>query len=203
MGRPRKTNLRPIEEDIIDDSCEIEPEELVSQEEKDADNLRKIRVENDISFFESHENDPDFSDDRCDDISNYEKKISELNAQISILNENITDLNKEIETLRNENSVLQSKNTVLNSEIENLSKKIKTLNESQIDVNEISKIRDENDNLLLKNSELELELSKMRVQLKNNVTIGKPSNTQVYSKEQYTSLPGNVVNRKNGYQDWN
>ena len=190
MPRQRRVNLRPIDDNIENDSVEMDYDDINQPEEQEVIPEGNIRVENNIDFFNTQENDPDFSNEiKNADISKYEQEISELKENISYL--------------ENENAVLKTENSRLQSEISDLKKDLENKSKEIIDQNSIKSIQDENDNLLLKNSELELELSKLRCQLRNNISIGKPSPTQVYSREQYTTMPGNVSNRKNGYQDWN
>lgn len=190
VGRPRKTNLRPIDDNIENDSIEMDYDDINQSSEQENIPEGKIRVENNIDFFNTNENDPDFSNDTKDnDISKYEQEISELTEKIN--------------SLKNENSVLKMEKTRLLNEISELKTNIENISSKIMDQDAIKSIQDENDNLLLKNSELELELSKMRCQLRDNISSGKPSATQVYSREQYTPMHGNVINRKNGYQDWN
>ena len=185
----RKNSLRPID-DVENDSFEMETDQINNHIEQELIPEGKIRVENNIDFINTNENDPDFSNDIKDnDISKYEQEISELTEKIN--------------SLKNENSVLKMEKTRLLNEISELKTNIENISSKIMDQDAIKSIQDENDNLLLKNSELELELSKMRCQLRDNISSGKPSATQVYSREQYTPMHGNVINRKNGYQDWN
>lgn len=203
-GRPRKTNLRPIDDNIENDSIEMDYDDINQSSEQENIPDGMIRVENNIDFFNTQENDPEFSNvvdknESSIDISNYKQEITKLTEKIN--------------SLENENNTLRIENSKLTTELSELKRMFETEselkrmfeieNENKVDQKMLKSIQDENDNLLLKNSELELEISKIRCQLRNAQTIRQPSATQVYSKEQYTPTYGSVINRKNGYQDWN
>lgn len=193
-GRPRKTNLRPIDDNIENDSIEMDYDDINQSSEQENIPDGMIRVENNIDFFNTQENDPEFSNvvdknESSIDISNYKQEITKLTEKIN--------------SLENENNTLRIENSKLTTELSELKRMFEIENENKVDQKMLKSIQDENDNLLLKNSELELEISKIRCQLRNAQTIRQPSATQVYSKEQYTPTYGSVINRKNGYQDWN